>query len=764
MNETKAGGIDMGRLKQPSRAGIASVELSIRGMHCASCVQKIEKALLQTQGVTGAAVNLATEKARVDYEPSLLNLEEIKRAIEATGYEVAEPPPGEKTLDSEKLAREKEYRKLKLKFIAGLVLGILVFLGSMRHWFPWVPVFLGNFYVLWALATPIQFVIGWPFYNGAWRALRHRSADMNTLIAVGTSAAYVYSVLATLWPQLFEAGGIKANVYFDTSALIIVFILLGRLLEARAKGQTSEAIKKLIGLQPKTARVIREGKEIDIPVEEVVVGDIVVVRPGERIPVDGIVREGRSAVDESMITGESIPVKKTPGSEVIGATINKSGSFKFEARKVGKDTTLAQIIRLIEEAQSSKAPIQRLADVIAAYFVPIVMSIAVITFVIWFILGPPPALTLALLNFVAVLIIACPCALGLATPTAVLVGTGKGAENGILIKGGESLEIAHKVDTIVLDKTGTLSRGEPEVTDIILGEGFPEQEILSYAAAAEKNSEHPLADAILKRAREKGIEPREPDNFRVIEGEGVEATVKGRQIILGNARLLENRRIEILDLRREAEKLSDEGKTAVYIAVSGEVAAVLGIADTLKEGSFEAVKRLQKMGLHVVMVTGDNRKTAEAMARKVGIDDVFPEVLPKDKVDVIKKLQSEGRKVAMVGDGINDAPALAQADIGIALGSGTDVAIEASDITLIKGDLRAVASAIELSKKTIRIIKQNLFWAFFYNTAGIPVAAGVLYPFFGLLLNPILAAAAMAFSSVSVVSNSLRLRKIELAS
>ena len=754
----------MGRLKQPSRAGIASVELSIRGMHCASCVQKIEKALLQTQGVTGAAVNLATEKARVDYEPSLLNLEEIKRAIEATGYEVAEPPPGEKTLDSEKLAREKEYRKLKLKFIAGLVLGILVFLGSMRHWFPWVPVFLGNFYVLWALATPIQFVIGWSFYNGAWRALRHRSADMNTLIAVGTSAAYVYSVLATLWPQLFEAGGIKANVYFDTSALIIVFILLGRLLEARAKGQTSEAIKKLIGLQPKTARVIREGKEIDIPVEEVVVGDIVVVRPGERIPVDGIVREGRSAVDESMITGESIPVKKTPGSEVIGATINKSGSFKFEARKVGKDTTLAQIIRLIEEAQSSKAPIQRLADVIAAYFVPIVMSIAVITFVIWFILGPPPALTLALLNFVAVLIIACPCALGLATPTAVLVGTGKGAENGILIKGGESLEIAHKVDTIVLDKTGTLSRGEPEVTDIILGEGFPEQEILSYAAAAEKNSEHPLADAILKRAREKGIEPLEPDNFRVIEGQGVEATVKGRQIILGNARLLENRRIEILDLRREAEKLSDEGKTAVYIAVSGEVAAVLGIADTLKEGSFEAVKRLQKMGLHVVMVTGDNRKTAEAMARKVGIDDVFPEVLPKDKVDVIKKLQSEGRKVAMVGDGINDAPALAQADIGIALGSGTDVAIEASDITLIKGDLRAVASAIELSKKTIRIIKQNLFWAFFYNTAGIPVAAGVLYPFFGLLLNPILAAAAMAFSSVSVVSNSLRLRKIELAS
>jgi len=754
----------MGRPKQPSRAGIASVELSIRGMHCASCVQKIEKALLQTQGVTGAAVNLATEKARVDYEPSLLNLEEIKRAIEATGYEVAEPPPGEKTLDSEKLAREKEYRKLKLKFIAGLVLGILVFLGSMRHWFPWVPVFLGNFYVLWALATPIQFVIGWSFYNGAWRALRHRSADMNTLIAVGTSAAYVYSVLATLWPQLFEAGGIKANVYFDTSALIIVFILLGRLLEARAKGQTSEAIKKLIGLQPKTARVIREGKEIDIPVEEVVVGDIVVVRPGERIPVDGIVREGRSAVDESMITGESIPVKKTPGSEVIGATINKSGSFKFEARKVGKDTTLAQIIRLIEEAQSSKAPIQRLADVIAAYFVPIVMSIAVITFVIWFILGPPPALTLALLNFVAVLIIACPCALGLATPTAVLVGTGKGAENGILIKGGESLEIAHKVDTIVLDKTGTLSRGEPEVTDIILGEGFPEQEILSYAAAAEKNSEHPLADAILKRAREKGIEPLEPDNFRVIEGQGVEATVKGRQIILGNARFLENRRIEILDLRREAEKLSDEGKTAVYIAVSGKVAAVLGIADTLKEGSFEAVKRLQKMGLHVVMVTGDNRKTAEAMARKVGIDDVFPEVLPKDKVDVIKKLQSEGRKVAMVGDGINDAPALAQADIGIALGSGTDVAIEASDITLIKGDLRAVASAIELSKKTIRIIKQNLFWAFFYNTAGIPVAAGVLYPFFGLLLNPILAAAAMAFSSVSVVSNSLRLRKIELAS
>ncbi len=750
--------------KQQKSSGqnAASVELSIKGMHCASCVQRVEKALLQKSGIMDAAVNLATERAKVIYEPALLDLEDIKRTIEAAGYQAEERPSVGKGVDMEKTRREKEYRALKTKFLSGLVLGILVFLGSSRHWFPWVPEFLGNFYVLLVLTTPIQFGIGWQFYRGAWRALKHRSADMNTLIAVGTSAAYLYSVLATVFPSLFATSGIPANVYFDTSALIIVLILLGRLLEARAKGQTSEAIKKLIGLQPKTARVLREGKEMDIPVEEVVVGDLITVRPGERIPVDGIVREGKSSVDESMITGESLPVKKGPGSEVIGATIDRTGSFKFEATKVGKDTTLAQIIKLVEEAQASKAPVQRLADKISGYFVPVVILIALLTFIVWLAFGPPPALTFALLNFVAVLIIACPCALGLATPTAVMVGTGKGAENGILIKSGESLEITHKIDTIVIDKTGTLTKGEPEVTDIVVLPAFTEEQILHFAAAAEKNSEHPLAEAILKKARTNGIQILEPEAFKAIEGQGVEASLSGQQILLGNARLMLEHRIETKNLEKEAENLSRAGKTPVYVAISGRAAGLMGIADTFKEGSLEAIRKLKKMGLRVVMLTGDNRRTAEAMAAQAGIGEVLPELLPRQKVEAIKMLQSKGQRVAMVGDGINDAPALAQADIGIALGSGTDVAMEASDITLIKGDLRAVAAAIELSKKTIRVIKQNLFWAFIYNTAGIPLAAGVLYPFFGLLLNPIIAAAAMAFSSVSVVSNSLRLRRLQL--
>jgi Cu+-exporting ATPase len=707
-------------------------------------------------------VNFATERAKVEYLPTETNLADIKRAIESTGYEVLELSPSDEGLDPEKAIREKEYKKLKTKFMVGLGLGLIVFLGSSRHWFPWIPEIFGNFYVLWALATPVQFVIGWQFYKGAWGAFKHRSADMNTLIVVGTSAAYLYSVTATLFPSFFEAGGIKPHVYFDTSALIIVLILFGRLLEARAKGQTSDAIKKLMGLQPKTARVNRDGKEIDIPVEEVLVGDIITMRPGEKIPVDGIIREGKSAVDESMITGESVPVKKNPGSEVIGATINKTGSFKFQATKVGKDTALAQIIKLVQDAQGSKAPIQRLADVISGYFVPIVISLAITTFVIWFNFGPIPSLTFALLNFVAVMIIACPCALGLATPTAVMVGTGKGAENGILIKGGESLETAHKLDTIVFDKTGTLTKGEPEVTDIIAINGFSEKEILKYAACAEKNSEHPLAEAIIKRAEEKEIELFDPEQFNAIEGHGIEASIDGKEILLGNAKLMRDRQIEIKNLEAKAEAIAQDGKTPIYISLTGRAAGLIGVADTLKESSVHAVSKLRKMGLEVIMLTGDNRRTAEAIARKAGIDDVLPEVLPEDKVHEIKKLQSGGRRVAMVGDGINDAPALAQADIGIAIGSGTDVAMEASDITLIKGDLSGVVSAIELSKKTIRIIKQNLFWAFFYNTAGIPIAAGVLYPFFGILLNPIFASLAMAFSSVSVVSNSLRLRRVKL--
>jgi Cu+-exporting ATPase len=748
--------------KSGYEVGTGTVELPIKGIQCASCVQKIEKALLQTKGVTKAAVNLATERAKVEYLPTETSLADIKRAIESTGYAVLELSPSDEGLDPERAIREKEYKKLKTKFMVGLILGLIVFLGSSRHWFPWIPEIFGNFYVLWALATPVQFVIGWQFYKGAWGAFKHRSADMNTLIAVGTSAAYLYSVTATLFPSFFEAGGIEAHVYFDTSALIIVLILLGKLLEARAKGQTSDAIKKLMGLQSKTARVIRGGMEMDIPIEEVLVGDIITVRPGEKIPVDGIVREGKSAVDESMITGESVPVKKSPGSEVIGATINKTGSFKFQATKVGKDTALAQIIKLVQDAQGSKAPIQRLADVISGYFVPIVISIAIATFVIWFNFGPIPSLTFALLNFVAVMIIACPCALGLATPTAVMVGTGKGAENGILIKGGESLETAHKLDTIVFDKTGTLTKGEPEVTDIIAINAFSEEEILKYAACAEKNSEHPLAEAIIKRAKEKEIKLFDPEQFNAIEGHGIEASIDGKEILLGNAKLMRDRQIEVKNLETKAEEIAQDGKTPIYISLTGKAAGLIGVADTLKESSVHAVGKLRNMGLKVIMLTGDNRRTAEAIARKAGIDDVLPEVLPEDKVHEIKKLQSGGRRVAMVGDGINDAPALAQADIGIAIGSGTDVAMEASDITLITGDLSGVVSAIELSKKTIRIIKQNLFWAFFYNTAGIPIAAGVLYPFFGILLNPIFASLAMAFSSVSVVSNSLRLRRVKL--
>jgi Cu+-exporting ATPase len=748
--------------KSGYEVGTAIIEIPIQGMQCASCVQKIEKSLLRIKGILKASVNLATEKAKVEYIPSETDLLEIKKIIEQTGYKVLEIPPEEELEDIERIVREKEYKKLKRKFFAGLILGMIIFLGSMPHLFPWTPDILNNFFVLWILATPVQFWIGWQFYKGAWGAFTHRNADMNTLIAVGTTAAYLYSVAATLFPSLFESGGLKPEVFFDTSAMIIVLILLGRLLEARAKGQTSEAIKKLIGLRPKTARVKRDRKEIDIPVEDVLVGDVVIVRPGEKIPVDGILIDGKSSVDESMITGESMPVIKEKGDEVIGATINKTGSFQFRTIKVGKDTALAQIIKLVQDAQGSKAPIQRLADVIAGYFVPIVISIAIATFVVWFNFGPSPAMTFALLNFVAVMIIACPCALGLATPTAVMVGTGKGAENGVLIKGGESLETAHKLDTVVFDKTGTLTKGEPEVTDIIAFNSYSEEDVLKYAASAEKVSEHPLGEAVIKKAKETQIVLHDPKNFKAIEGHGIEAEVENVNVLLGNAKLLKDRNIEVKDLIEKAENFAHEGKTPIYVVLKGKAAGVIAVADTLKENSIQSVEKLKKLGLEVIMLTGDNRKTAQAMAKKAGIDRVVPEVLPEDKVNEIKKLQAEGKKVAMVGDGINDAPALAQADVGIAIGSGTDVAMEASDITLIKGDLQGVVSAIELSKRTIRVIKQNLFWAFFYNTAGIPIAAGVLYPFFGILLNPIFASAAMAFSSVSVVSNSLRLRRAKL--
>ena len=585
---------------------------------------------------------------------------------------------------------------------------------------------------------------------------------MNTLIAVGTSAAYLYSLIVTFVPHRIMVKGLMMDVYFDTSAAIIVLILLGRFLEARAKGKTSEAIKKLIGLQPKTARVIRNGNEVDIPVEEVVSGDIVVVRPGEKIPVDGIVKEGYSSVDESMVTGESLPVEKEElGISVIGATINKTGTFKFEATKVGKDTVLAQIVRLVQEAQGSKPPIARMVDVIASYFVPVVISIAIITFIVWYFFGPHPALTYAFLNFVAVLIIACPCALGLATPTSIMVGTGKGAENGILIRGAEALETAHQLNTIVLDKTGTLTKGEPSVTDIIESEKFTKKEILTFAASAEKGSEHPLGEAIVKKAREENLNLLDSKDFQAIAGHGIEATIDSKRILLGNLRLMEERKVFLNGLLEKAEQLSNEGKTPMFLAVEGEVAGIIAVADTLKENSKKAVEALHQMGLEVVMLTGDNQRTAKAIANQIGVDRVLAEVLPEMKAEEVRRLQSEGKKVGMVGDGINDAPALAQADVGIAIGTGTDVAIESSDITLIGGDLRGVVTAIALSKATIRNIKQNLFWAFAYNTILIPVAAGVLFPFFGILLNPIFAAGAMAISSVTVVSNALRLRRFK---
>jgi Cu+-exporting ATPase len=744
-------------------AKVEKVVLPIQGMTCASCVKKVEKALSSAKGVVQAGVNFATERATVEYIPEEVSIRDLRKVVEEAGYQVLEVKE-ENIVEKESLAREAELFKLKQKFIIGAVLLIpiliLMYSGSLLG--KWTGLSMEtNFFIQFLLATPVQFWAGWQFYVGFWKATRHRTSDMNTLIAVGTSAAYLYSLIVTFAPHLIMVKGLMMDVYFDTSAAIIVLILLGRFLEARAKGKTSEAIKKLIGLQPKTARVIRNNDEMDIPVGEVAPGDLVIVRPGEKIPVDGIVKEGYSSVDESMVTGESLPVEKRAEDIVIGATINKTGTFKFEATKVGKDTVLSQIVRLVQEAQGSKPPIARMVDVIASYFVPIVISIAVITFIIWLLFGPRPAFTYAFLNFIAVLIIACPCALGLATPTSIMVGTGKGAENGILIRGAEALETAHRLDTIVLDKTGTLTKGEPSVTDIIESKSFAEKEILTLAASAEKGSEHPLGEAIVKKAKEDNLSLLDSKNFQAIAGQGIEAMIDSRKILLGNLRLMEEKKVRLDGLAERAEQLSGEGKTPMFLAVDGQGAGIIAVADTLKENSRAAVETLHRMGLEVVMLTGDNKRTARAIASQIGIDRVLAEVLPEKKAEEVKRLQSEGKKVGMVGDGINDAPALAQADVGIAIGTGTDVAMESSDITLIGGDLRGVVTAIALSKATIRNIKQNLFWAFAYNTILIPVAAGALFPFFGILLNPIFAAGAMAFSSVTVVSNALRLRRFK---
>jgi P-type Cu+ transporter len=725
-------------------------------MSCAGCVASVEKALRGVSGVRDVKVNLASERATVEYLAGIDGRDferAVERAVEDAGYGVVREEDG-----SVEDIRALEYGRLRRRFFVAAALTALVFAGSL-------PMMLGSgpgrwlYFVLLALATPVQFWAGWRFYAGAWGALRHGRADMNTLVAVGTSAAYLYSAVATLAPWLF--GGM-ADVYFDTSALIITLVLLGRLLEARARGRTGEAIRRLAGLQARTARIVRSGEEIDVPVEDVGIGDEVVVRPGEKVAVDGVVVGGESAVDEAMISGEPMPVVKRVGDEVIGATVNKTGTFRFSATRVGKDTVLAGIMRLVEEAQGSKAPIQRLADRISGVFVPTVMVLATLVFLVWLFFGPEPAFTLALMNFVAVLIIACPCAMGLATPTSIMVGTGRGAERGILVKGGEALESAHRLTTVVLDKTGTLTRGEPRLTDVIPADGISEDDLLRLAASAERGSEHPLGEAIVAGSGHLGL--AEPDRFDAPTGQGVVATVEGRSVLVGSRGLMRDHDVFEDGLSPELERLSGEGKTPVLVAVDGEVAGVVAVADTIREEAREAVDGLQKMGLEVAMITGDNEISARSVAHELGIDRVLADVMPDGKSGEIEKLQNEGEVVAMVGDGINDAPALAQADVGIAIGTGTDVAMEASDLTLISGDVRGVGRAIRLSRATMWNIRQNLFWAFAYNVALIPVAAGVLYPFFGEagLLSPVFAAAAMALSSVTVVSNALRLRRARL--
>ncbi len=754
----------------------ATVTLEITGMHCASCAAFVEDALSGTHGVKRAAVNLASEKATVEFAPSVVNVANLTTAVENAGYgahEIKHDTNRAEQAEATEARKLAEYTALKRRFIVAVVMAAVIMPLSMTMLFPSVEHFIHETigmqalnFVLLALTLPVLLYSGREYYVSAYNTFLHRTANMDTLIAVGTGAAFVYSVIATLAPSLFEQHGMRAEVYYDTTATIIALILLGKVLEARAKGQTSAAIKKLIGLQAKTARVLVHGEEQEIPIEQVHAGDVVVVRPGEKIATDGEILEGASSVDESMLTGESLPVQKTSGNAVFGGTINKTGRFTFRATNVGADTALAQIVRLVEEAQGSKAPIQRLADNISSVFVPTVVVISILTFVVWFNAMPAETrLPFALVNFVAVLIIACPCALGLATPTAIMVGTGKGAEHGILIRNAESLEKAHLISVVVLDKTGTLTKGEPLVTDfVLLDDTIEREDAVQYAASLEHHSEHPLASAIVDYAEAQNVDAVfTVHDFLAVEGKGAIGTVAGESVAVGNTKLMELYHIPIdADATAAAVQLLAEAKTTMFVAVKGAIVAVIGVADTVRETSREAVQAMQKRGIEVVMLTGDNPKTAEAIAAQVGIKRVFAEVLPQDKTNVVKQLQAEGKTVAMVGDGINDAPALAQADVGIAIGAGTDIAMEAASITLMRSDLRDVVRAIDLSRRTMANIKQNLFFAFIYNVLGIPLAAGLLYPFTGWLLSPMIAAAAMAMSSVSVLTNALRLKTVRI--
>ncbi len=754
---------------------MSATTFQLKGMSCAACANSVQKAIQQVSGVYSAQVNFAAKQAKVEYDERKTHPQAIQSAVANAGYEASvqeEVNIGEADAKAQK-EQQIEQRSLLNKVIISSSISFVLILGTLPMMLginiPNWPMFLHNAWLQLILSTPVLFWCGRSFYVGAWKSFTYRTANMNTLVALGTGAAYLYSVFVTLFPTILVSQGLAPEVYYEAAVVIIALLLLGRYLENRARGQTSDAIRQMMGLQAKTARVVRsvngQNKEIDLPLDEVVVGDIITVRPGEKIPVDGKIIEGTSTIDESMITGEAIPVKKGPGDEIIGATFNKTGSFQFRAYRVGKDTLLAQIVQLVQNAQGSKAPIQRLADQVTGWFVPVVIAIALLTFIVWFNLTGN--LTLALLTTVGVLIIACPCALGLATPTSIMVGTGKGAEHGILIKDAESLERAHKLQTIVLDKTGTLTAGKPTVTDYLTVRGTAnnnEITLLKIAAAIERKSEHPLAEAVVNYATAQGIETTKLPNakeFNAVTGQGVQGRLNGHLIQIGTERWMQTLGIDTQLLQTQCQAWEAAAKTTAWIAIDGKIEGLVGIADALKTTSAQAVSTLQKMGLEVVMLTGDNRQTAEAIARSVGIRRVFAEVRPDQKAAQIRQLQLEGRQVAMVGDGINDAPALAQANVGISIGTGTDVAIAASDITLISGDLQGIVTAIQLSKATIHNIRQNLFFAFVYNACGIPIAAGILYPIFGWLLNPVIAGAAMAFSSVSVVTNALRLRNFQ---